>query len=57
MNGPCFNIIYKYDNTIIPEIDDDELLQFSLAFMDILKRDYKPSKNKKVSSNSYNTSL
>lgn len=54
MKEPCFNVIYKDDNIIIPEIDDDELLQFSIAFMDILKREYKPVKCKKINERTEN---
>ena len=39
MNEPCFNIIYKTENNIIPEVEDNELLQFSLVFMGVLRRD------------------
>ncbi len=44
MNEPHFNVIYKNDSYVIPEIDDDELLQFCITFMDILKREIKQSK-------------
>lgn len=46
MNEFYFNVIYKDDNILIPEIDDDELLLFSITFMDIQKREYKTVKNK-----------
>ena len=44
MNEPHFNVIYKNNSYVIPEIDDDELLQFCITFMDILKREIKQSK-------------
>ncbi len=47
MKKSYFNIIFTDNKLIIPEIDDNELLQFSITFMDILKRDYKLAKNKK----------
>ncbi len=35
----CFNIIYEIDNNIIPEIDDIELLNFGMIFMQIRARE------------------
>ena len=48
MKEPCFNIIFEDDKIVIPEIDDNDLLEFSLVFMKIqdkkIKRDKKNSR-------------
>jgi len=35
----CFNIIFEDNSQIMPEIDDTELLNFSIAFMKIRARE------------------
>ena len=45
MKEPCFNIIFEDEKIIIPEIDDYDLLQFSLAFMKIQDRKIKSRKD------------
>lgn len=53
MKKPCFNIIYEEDETeksIIPEIDNHDLLTFGLVAMKIYEREFfqklnKPLKN------------
>lgn len=45
MNEPCFNIIFEDKKIIIPEIDDYDLLQFSIVFMKIQDRKNKSCKD------------
>jgi len=36
---PSFNIVYEDSNVIIPEINDSDLLNFSITFMKIRERE------------------
>lgn len=44
----CFNIIFEDNSQILPEIDDTELLNFSMAFMRIRARELNNSKDYSV---------
>lgn len=44
----CFNIIFEDNSQILPEIDDTELLNFSMAFMRIRARELNNNKDYSV---------
>lgn len=47
----CFNVIYEDENSIIPEIDNTDLLTFGMAFMQIRAREINKDNYDSVESN------
>ena len=48
---PCFNVIYEDEHSIIPEIDNTDLLTFGMAFMQIRAREINNDNYDSVESN------